>query len=187
MKFASHPLGAGNSRFPYILDTSFACSCSTVPGIGRFLWLSHSHKTSLLFSFPVFHNSICIKSLLQFCHGFFIPEWAFSVSYRPTLDFSNVKMSHDVFYCHLLFSLVSFIFIFVFSSSTTLFFGGKGYNQIKNFKCFNFFTINCAVVLSYGEEKIFSHNQHTPYEQFYYVATSFDPELGSSSRRDART
>ena len=128
MKFASHPLYAANPLFPYTLDTSFACSCSTIPGIGRFLWLSHSHKTSLLFSFPVCHSSSCINSLLQFRDGFFISEWAFSVSYRPTLNFSNVKMSHDVLYCHLLFSLVSLIFIFVFSSSTTPFFGGKGCN-----------------------------------------------------------
>jgi hypothetical protein len=28
---------------------------------------------------------------------------------------------------------------------------------------------------------IFSHNQHTLCEQFYYVVTSFDPKLGSSS------
>lgn len=33
---------------------------------------------------------------------------------------------------------------------------------------------------------IFIHNQNTLYEQFYYVATSFDTELPSSSGHDTR-
>jgi len=33
---------------------------------------------------------------------------------------------------------------------------------------------------------IFSHNQNTLYEQFYYVATSFDTELPLSSGHDTR-
>jgi len=32
----------------------------------------------------------------------------------------------------------------------------------------------------------FNHNQHTLCEQFYYMATSFDPQLGSSSGHDTR-
>jgi hypothetical protein len=31
---------------------------------------------------------------------------------------------------------------------------------------------------------IFSHNQDTVYEKFYYVTTSFDPKLGSSADQD---
>ena len=34
--------------------------------------------------------------------------------------------------------------------------------------------------------KIFSHHQHTICEQFYWFASSFDPELGSSSGHDTR-
>ena len=33
---------------------------------------------------------------------------------------------------------------------------------------------------------IFSHNQHTLYVQFCYVATSFDPETGSPSGHDKK-
>jgi hypothetical protein len=33
---------------------------------------------------------------------------------------------------------------------------------------------------------IFSHNQNTLYEQFYYMTTSFDPECGSLSGHDTR-
>jgi hypothetical protein len=81
----------------------------------------------MFFSFPVFHSSYFIKLLLLFRRSLFISDLAFSVSYRTTLNFSSVKMSHDLFYRHLSFSLAPFLFIFVFSSSTNLFFGGKGY------------------------------------------------------------
>ena len=33
---------------------------------------------------------------------------------------------------------------------------------------------------------IFNHNQHNLCGQFYYVATNFDPELGSSSGHDTK-
>jgi hypothetical protein len=43
--------------------------------------------------------------------------------------------------------------------------------------CYSYFVIFIS---------IFNHNQHTLYEQFYYMTTSFDPELGSSSGHDTR-